>query len=182
MIYSPRNPEYILRSKRLGLRHWAQSDRCKFNQMNADELVMRYFPKPLNTIASNRFMDQIISHIDRFGYGLFAVDRLEPAEWIGFVGLQTISFVHDFPSAVEIGWRLLPTAWGHGYATEAAQTVLEVAKVKWDIESVVSFSSIHNHPSIAVMKRLGMCYLRQFDHPKLTPGNRLRRHVLYVTP
>jgi ribosomal-protein-alanine N-acetyltransferase len=46
---------------------------------------------------------------------------------------------------------------------------------------VVSFTSVTNVRSQAVMRRIGMTHdpADDFDHPRLPPGDRLQRHVLY---
>ena len=81
----------------------------------------------------------------------------------------------------EIGWRLAAAHWGRGYATEAALAVLVHA---WDVlglAEVVSFTSVGNARSRAVMERLGLRRdpADDFDHPNLPPGHPLRPHVLY---
>jgi ribosomal-protein-alanine N-acetyltransferase len=43
----------------------------------------------------------------------------------------------------------------------------------------VSFTTPANRRSVAVMERLGMTYAGEFEHPRLPPEHRLRRHVLY---
>ena len=99
----------------------------------------------------------------------------------GFVGLSVPGFVAPFTPCVEIGWRLAQGLWGRGYATEAGRAVLAHA---WDalaLPGVVSFATVGNERSRAVMARLGMRYdpADDFDHPRLPPGHPLRPHVLY---
>ncbi|WP_203909246.1 GNAT family N-acetyltransferase [Rhizocola hellebori] len=62
------------------------------------------------------------------------------------------------PNDVEIGWHLHPDAWGHGYATEAAQTVLHDAFGR-GLGKVLAVTHPDNHASQAVCRRLGMTAL-----------------------
>ena len=83
--------------------------------------------------------------------------------------------------AVEVGWRLARSAWGHGFATEAAEASLEYGFVALGLEEIVSFTATGNTRSRAVMERLGMRHdpAGDFDHPRLAESHPLRRHVLY---
>jgi RimJ/RimL family protein N-acetyltransferase len=47
------------------------------------------------------------------------------------------------------------------------------------IERLYSFTAEVNKPSERVMQKIGMEKLGEFDHPKLTAGSTLCRHVLY---
>ena len=86
-----------------------------------------------------------------------------------------------FAPAVEIGWRLAFACWGKGYATEGAQACLAYGRDRLGFDEVVSFTAVENQRSRAVMQRIGMTHrdADDFDHPKISPGHPLRRHVLY---
>jgi len=99
----------------------------------------------------------------------------------GFVGLQQVSFSAHFSPAVEIGWRLVRSAWGQAYATKAARRVLHHAFEELQLQEIVSFTVPANQRSQAVMRRIGMSSCREdnFEHPRLPEGHPLREHVLY---
>ena len=101
--------------------------------------------------------------------------------FIGFVGLAEPRFEAPFTPCVEIGWRLRRDAWGHGYATEAAEAVLAHGFETLRLPEIVSFTTVANEPSRAVMRRLGMHHdpAEDFDHPSVPEGHPVRRHVLY---
>ena len=100
---------------------------------------------------------------------------------IGFVGIARPSFEAAFTPCTEVGWRLARASWGHGYATEAARTALDVAFGRLGLDEVVSFTFEGNTRSRAVMERLAMTRdpAEDFDHPRLPQGERVRRQVLY---
>jgi ribosomal-protein-alanine N-acetyltransferase len=166
-----------IRTARLLLRRWRDSDREPFAALNASPVVMEHFPAPLSRPDSDAFVDRIEAHFDAHGYGLWAVE-LDGA-FTGFTGLNWAQGL-PFSPALEVGWRLSDRYWGHGYATEAARAALEVGLEVAD--SVVSFTALVNERSWRVMERLGMHREGQFDHPRVPEGSPLRRHYLYRTP
>ena len=164
-------------TERLLLRRWRPEDREPFAAMNADPRVMEHFPAPLTREQSDAFVDRIEAHFDQHGYGLWALER--DGAFLGFTGLQWAEGMPMGP-CLEVGWRLTPTAWGHGYATEAARAALEVGLEQAD--SVVSFTAVVNERSWRVMERLGMRREEVFDHPRVPEGHPIRPHYLYRTP
>jgi ribosomal-protein-alanine N-acetyltransferase len=167
-------------TERLVLRRWLERDRAPFAAMNADPEVMAHFPAPLSREESDVFIDRIEAGFDQHGFGLWALEVRSNGVFIGFTGLAVPTFEAAFTPAVEIGWRLQRSAWGAGYATEAARGALDVAFDQIGLREVVSFTSTVNERSQAVMRRLGMTHdpADDFDHPRVPPGP-LRRHVLY---
>jgi RimJ/RimL family protein N-acetyltransferase len=167
-------------TERLVLRRWLERDRAPFAAMNADPEVMAHFPAPLSREESDAFIDRIEAGFDEHGFGLWALEVRSSGVFIGFTGLAVPSFEAAFTPAVEIGWRLQRSAWGAGYAAEAARAALDVAFDQIGLREVVSFTSTVNERSQAVMRRLGMTHdpADDFDHPRVPPGP-LRRHVLY---
>jgi RimJ/RimL family protein N-acetyltransferase len=162
------------------LREWVPDDLAPFAALNADPRVMEHYPSTLTRVESDAFArERIVPQFAERGFGWWAVEVPAVATFVGYVGLSTPSFDAEFTPCVEIGWRLAFPYWGNGYATEAARAAIDYGFVHADLEEIVSFTAHANHRSIAVMKRLGMSYADEFDHPRFPPGHRLRRHVLY---
>lgn len=170
---------YIIETHRLGLRNWLERDIPIFVEMNQDPIVMEFFPKLLTEDESKEMVERIKAHIDDHGFGLWAVEIKDTREFIGFVGLSIPRFQADFTPCVEIGWRLAVPYWGKGYAQEAAKAVLNYGFHRLELEEIVSFTSALNTKSINVMRKIGLKYVKDFEHPNIEAGNRLRRHVLY---
>ncbi|GAB2646144.1 GNAT family N-acetyltransferase [Kribbella swartbergensis] len=170
-----------LSTDRLLLRQWRESDREPFAAMNADPAVMEHFPSTMTPEQSDDFVDRFSPAIDERGWGLWALEVRETGRFIGFTGLSVPSFEAHFTPAVEIGWRLMKEAWGNGYATEAARAALAHGFGPAGLDEIVSFTTTTNLPSQRVMQRIGMTHdeADDFDHPRIAPGHRLRRHVLY---
>jgi RimJ/RimL family protein N-acetyltransferase len=179
MAMNQTGPE--LRSRRLLLRRWRDSDLAPFAALNADPEVMEHFPKRLSRDESDAFVQRIEEEFDQLGHGLWAMEVPDVAPFIGFVGLHRHTFSAPFTPAVEVGWRLARPYWGFGYATEAAREALSFGFGTLGLSEIVSFTTPANAASWRVMERLGLTHNADddFDHPNLPEGHRLRRHVLY---
>ena len=57
---------------------------------------------------------------------------------------------------IEIGWRLRPTVWGLGYASEAAGAVLRYGFETVDLDEIVAEIDPANLASIRLAERIGM--------------------------
>jgi RimJ/RimL family protein N-acetyltransferase len=165
---------------RLRLRQWRDADLDVFGELNADPEAMRFFPDRLTRAQSDELAANIRSMIESQGWGLWAVEVTAGPPFIGFVGLNRPRFRAHFTPAVEVGWRLVRSQWGNGYATEAASAAVGFGFEQLQLDEIVSFTSTTNERSIAVMRRIGMTRdpAGDFDHPN-APAGPLRRHVLY---
>ncbi len=168
-----------IRTARLLMRRWRESDREPFAALNADPETMRYFPAPLDRAASDALIDRIESRFGQQGYGLWALEVHSTGEFIGFTGLNPMPDGVPGAGGMEVGWRLARHAWHHGYATEAARAAVGVAFGGAGLSEIWSMTAVLNEPSQAVMRRLGMTEAARFDHPSVPPGHPLRPHVLY---
>ena len=92
---------------------------------------------------------------------------------LGMAGLNPVPPGIITAEGLEIGWRLARHAWGHGYATEAGRAAVDVAR-RIGAQSVWSFTSVGNERSQAVMRRLGLRFVRYFDHPNIPDGQSTR--------
>jgi len=175
-----------LRTPRLSLRRWRESDLEPFAAINADPAVMRWFPSPLDRAESDALVERIERVHERHGYGLWAVEVLDStrgaAPFVGFVGLSAPRFSVPVPHAdpcIEVGWRLDARWWGLGIATEAALESLRFAFDDAGLPEVLSWTVPPNLASQAVMQRIGMRYAGTFEHPSAAPADWWSTHVLY---
>lgn len=173
-------PAIEFSTPRLALRAWQSRHRAPFAAMNADPEVMRYFPAVLSAEQTNAGVDIWCQQFAEKGWSNWAVELLESGEFIGFIGLSVPRRKLPFSPCVEIGWRLKRAAWGQGYATEGAKACLRVGFEQLGLQEVVSFTTLANLPSVAVMRRIGMSDAQaNFEHPAVPEGNPLRLHCLY---
>ncbi len=172
-----------LRTARLLLRPFTDMDREPFFALNTHPLVVESLGSSPTRAESDAMIERYGEELDREGWGLWA---LEPREeggtaLVGMVGLHRVRPELPCAPAVEVGWRLHPDQWGHGYATEAAAASLDYGFGEAGLSEIVAFTTTRNARSQAVMVRIGMRHDADgdFDHPSMPEGSPLRRHVLY---
>lgn len=166
---------------RLKLRQWQPEDRDPFATLNADPQVMEFFPAPLDRAASDAMVDRCQFEITDRGWGLWAAETKDTSQFIGYVGLHIPGYDLPFSPCVEIGWRLAVPFWGKGLATEAARGALQVGFESIGLAEIVSFTTIKNVRSRAVMERIGMQETETiFQHPLVSVDSDLGKHCLYV--
>ena len=163
----------------LALRQWIDSDLAPYSAMNADPVVMRYFPALFTTAESLASFERMRRAIDERGWGLWAVEV--DGGFAGFTGLNIPTFTAPFTPCTEIGWRFRQEFWGRGLATRAAQQVLRFGFETLQLQEIVAFTTASNDRSRKLMERLGFARDADgdFDHPAIPEGHILRRHVLY---
>lgn len=170
-----------IETERLQLVQWQERHVAPFAAMNADPEVMRYFPATESEAQSRAAVAAWRAQFEERGWSNWAVERRDRGEFIGFTGLSVPRRQLPFSPCVEVGWRLARRFWGNGYATEAAKAALAAGFGRLGLAEIVSFTSITNLKSRAVMERIGMRNTgRDFDHPAVPVGSSLRRHCLYV--
>ncbi|MDG4759546.1 GNAT family N-acetyltransferase [Micromonospora sp. WMMD710] len=97
---------------------------------------------------------------DHGRYGTWAIEVRDTGRVVGTALLKPLPGRDETRRTedIEVGWHLHPDSWGHGYATEAARTLVarEFAAGTSEIYAVVSPG---NDASMAVCRRLGMAHV-----------------------
>lgn len=168
-----------LRTDRLILRRWRDSDLEPWAALNADPEVREHLGEPLTREQSDASVAAFQAEFDERGYGWWAVEVQATGEFIGFAGLDKVDDGLPF-TGVEIGWRLARSAWGKGYATEAARAVLTYGFETVGLPEILAVTTATNVRSQAVMRRLGMTHnpADNFENPT-APDGPLRPNVLF---
>jgi RimJ/RimL family protein N-acetyltransferase len=171
----------IVTTPRLVLRPFTGMDCEPFFQLNTHPAVVESLGSSPTRAESDAVVGRFLDEMDREGWGLWAVEVAGGAPFVGMVGLHRMSPALPCAPAVEVGWRLHPDWWGHGYATEAAAASLRYGFDQAGLDEILAITTTLNLRSQAVMTRLGMTRDLEgdFDHPSLPVGSPLRRHVLF---
>ena len=162
---APDDGDVRFRTERLVVvRRWRSRDRDHFAALNADPEVMRFLGPPMTREQSDQLARYCESWVERAGLGLLPAVRAADGELLGMCGLHRQRW---YPDEVEIGWRFARSAWGHGYATEAARRWLVEAFGPLGLDHVISITHPDNLRSAAVMRRLGMVPREEAVHTML---------------
>ena len=97
----------------------------------------------------------IASHQEAFEAGeaaTFAITLADSGELVGAVGLQ----YEARNQLAEIGYWIGKPHWGNGYATSAAQAIIEFGFSHWDLNRVQARHITTNPASGRVMEKAGM--------------------------
>jgi RimJ/RimL family protein N-acetyltransferase len=156
----------LLRTDRLLLRHWDESDLGAFFDLYSREDVARWLGahprRPLATVGEAQERLRRWREHERGlppPFGLWAVvpcaAGTPPGLPVGTVLLLPLSDDDGPTGLVEVGWHLHPQHQGQGLATEAARALLALAR-KAGIDQVLAITDVDNAASQRVAVRLGM--------------------------
>ncbi len=171
--------KFTIKTLRLGLRNWIESDIAPFAAMCQDAEVMRHFPDLVSEEQATSYVRAYQEHFEEHGFTYFAAEELISGRFIGFIGMKHQTYESPFTPCVDIGWRLKPDVWGKGYATEAAKSCLEFAFGSWSLKEIFAVCTNTNAGSEAVMKKIGMTKAGIFDHPAIAADSPLNPCLAY---
>ena len=89
--------------------------------------------------------------------GRWAINAKNNDEFIGWCGLKYMSDLDE----IDLGYRLKRSAWGKGFATEAAMNTLEHAFKKLQLKLITGRAHIENIASLKVLEKIGMQFSRE---------------------
>lgn len=87
--------------------------------------------------------------------------RKEDGDPIGICGLLKREALED----VDLGFAYRPAFWRQGYAVEAGEAVLGLARTRLGLARVVAITQDDNTGSMAVLRRLGFAFERVVQLP-----------------
>ena len=141
-----------LRTERLDLVPPHHSHLTTYEVLYGSPEIMRHIAEPLDKQATARLLAAHAGSWALHGFGGWCVEELATRAVIGIAGLNRLEQGGD----VEVGWIIEPSAWGRGYATEAARAVIQYAFEQVGALRAVAHIARENAGSIAVARKLGM--------------------------
>ena len=149
----------VFETPRLLLGEFTENDAPLIFKLNQDPEVVKYLhePKLETEEKAKKIITNIILPQYKTNLGRWAIYTKSNNEFIGWCGLKHI----DDPDEIDLGYRLMKTAWGKGYATEAAQHTLHFGFTKLNLPVIVGKAHIKNLASINVLEKIGMKFLKE---------------------
>lgn len=150
-----------IETERLILKPASINDLEKYLEMDMDPEVMKYLPGVCDGLEAHiSFLRKIIQWEYEEGLGYWSIFlKNKPSQFLGRVLLTPYSM--DAPE-IEIGWRLIRSAWGNGYATEAAQALLQYAFNTTDLGCIYAYIDSENDRSVKVAEKSGFKFFGDF--------------------
>lgn len=147
-----------LDTARLQLEPYQNSHYDGLRVMDNDAEVMRYINEGIVKTPEETWENirRVQARWEKYGFSWWAIREKASGAIAGVACLQHLANVEGAP--LEIGWRLVPAHNGKGYATEAAQAIIEFAAEQKGATYLVAVADPENLPSQRVMQRLGMTY------------------------
>jgi len=146
-----------LETPRLRLRPLASSDEADLIALDSDPEVMRYVgspagvKSPAETAERARLRIRETQHGDYEPLGFWRIEGRGDRAFHGVGALIQMAGGDD----VEVAYRLVRTAWGHGIATEAAGALVAHALGPLALPRVVAVTYPANQASQRVLDKLG---------------------------
>lgn len=154
-----------LSTERLTLRPFTPDDREWFVAVFADEEVTRHLGGPRDRAAATALLrSRVLQYYDEHpGLGIWMTLERDTRNPVGFHLLNHI----QGETIVQIGYTLIRSASGRGYATEMAAAILRDGFDQWQLPRIAGIASLPNVASHRVLEKIGLRRNgeRTFAHP-----------------
>lgn len=136
-----------------------EDDRARFVELFSDPDFMVYFwTVPVTEESANARFDHLMAVSQAVPFGKQPVVERSSGTIVGYTGVDYIDFGGQ--TWLEWGYRLIPESRGRGYATEASQALLEVARQTYRGE-LLAIIHPDNLASQNVCRKLGFAFWQQ---------------------
>ncbi len=165
--------QLVLETDRLRLIPFSLDDLDIARALLCDRDVMRYVADPMSPVQVAEQMHNYIRRGAGGRIGIWCVARKDTGQKIGDcvllpVPIETEDYdwsllsEHAYPDAhIEVGYLLIPEAWGQGYATEICARLLKFAFEQTALDQVVATTDSANHKSRHVLGKCGLQFKGQ---------------------
>jgi len=141
-------------TERLILRDMSEADTEAFLEIFSDPVAMKYFGVIFDRPRMLKWVQDNLEHQRKHSFSLMTVVLKETNEVIGDCGLETTEI--NGRLRVGIGFDFKRKCWNQGYATEAANAVMEHAFSDLELDNLSAWINPENGASRRVAEKLGM--------------------------
>ncbi|QCR32376.1 GNAT family N-acetyltransferase [Lysinibacillus sp. SGAir0095] len=139
----------LLESERLLIRQFTMDDVEEVYEYTSNPVVMKYIPEGVMTEEETKkfILENIEVKTEKYAVILKEENRL-----IGHIAFFRYFGEHTY----EIGWVFNPEYYNRGFATEAADTILNYGFRKLKLHRIIATCQPENIPSYRIMEKIGM--------------------------
>jgi RimJ/RimL family protein N-acetyltransferase len=148
----------ILTTGRLTLRGHRLDDFADCVKLWSDPGVTRYIAaRPFTEEEIWTRLLRYVGHWSLMGFGYWMVRETATDRFVGEVGFaeHRRELIPSIVGAPEIGWVLMPSAHGQGFATEAVRAAVEWGDAQFDRKRTVCLIHPDNTASLRVAEKAG---------------------------
>jgi ribosomal-protein-alanine N-acetyltransferase len=149
----------VLETARLELRRFTLEDAAFILELvNEPSFVRHIGDKGVRNEEDARryLLGGPLASYERFGFGLYLVERTDDREPIGMCGVLKREALPD----PDVGFAFLPRYWSKGYALESVAAVLVDARARHGLTRLLAITSQDNVRSIALLEKVGFRFER----------------------
>ena len=148
-------PPPWLETLRLELREFVAADLPDLVRLDTDPRVMKYIGDGRVTPTSD--LERMIPRMGRNyrlypGLGTWRAARHDTGDFIGWFTFKYVPKTIE----IEVGYRLLPEAWGQGFATEGASELVRYGFDDLGLERIIGVTHPDNLASQRVLMKAGL--------------------------
>ena len=150
----------MLRTERLVLEPWDEARLEEFVGLCADPEVMRFIGSGVtwDRARAKDAFERALERCHQLGFGRRSL--IEDGRWLGFVEINPVGpgVAGIDLDEIEIGWWLVRSAWGQGFATEGALAIRDEGFERVGLGRIIGRFQPANAASGRIMEKLGMRY------------------------
>ncbi|MCU1468337.1 MAG: N-acetyltransferase [Actinomycetia bacterium] len=149
---------------RLTLRRLTTDDLRELAVIFAQREVWEFpYGRGMTAVEAEAFLDRQHALWCAHGFGGCAARERDGGRLVGVIGLSVPTVGTEPRSPVSVGWRLAPSAWGRGYATEGAAALVDEAFTTLRYDRICCITQPENVRSVRLAERLGMTFAEAVD-------------------
>lgn len=157
-------PVIVLETERLSLREVEEADwRFVLELLNSPGFLENIGDRGVRTEVEARdyIRDRMVGPYRDLGFGMWLAVQRRDRRPVGLAGLVK----RDGLDEPDLGYALIPDAWGRGYAQEAAAAVVAHALDNLGISRLAAITTPENFASMAVLRKVGFTFRGMIQLP-----------------
>ena len=158
----------IIETERLIIREMLLSDAEGMFEMDSNPNVHRYLGnKPVKTLEeSKKVIGYVRKQYEELGIGRWVMEEKATGKFLGWTGFKlNVEPVNGYTHFLDLGYRLLESEWGKGYASESAYACMDYICKHWDHDTIYGMAMTTNGASNRILhEKVGMHLVNTFDY------------------